>query len=360
MIPPFHSRLGDSRWSCGCGINQFGTTELNIRHMLRFRRFPFHETPACPPNPYRSTRIAGQAHSLDPPHTSLFPAEAHIFGWNIDSSMLNRLSVARPVRPGHLPALRWPRGTVNYGSLNLSPCGTRQIHVPGYFLPPVIFTGLLFALYTWKSFVMISLQNKIIYAPYLPPTARFEKIEDWHSKLLGIEWKEIHLRSIDGTDLALAVATVSPEVDESVEQSVSHHVYILYLQGRSLLRHRYLLCGSCANPELRKRLIFTTSLARSLLDTEEDQNKLQGKISWVRESSVHPGQFELSWVLDFCRVCKRDWYQPRHDRRCAMDISAARKYVLVFQERRAGYEADPVRLGAEHWSGFRFKSGSIW
>lgn len=92
---------------------------------------------------------------------------------------------------------------------------------------------------------MISLQNKIIYAPYLPPTARFEKIEDWHSKLFGIEWKEIHLRSIDGTDLALAVATVSSDVDESVEQGVSHHVYILYLQGRSLPRPWYLFSQPC-------------------------------------------------------------------------------------------------------------------
>ncbi|KAG8163360.1 hypothetical protein KVR01_006657 [Diaporthe batatas] len=83
------------------------------------------------------------------------------------------------------------------------------------------------------GFVMISLQNKIIYAPYFPPTARFEKIEDWHSKLFGIEWKEIHLRSIDGTDLALAVATVSSDVDESFQQSPSHHVYVLYLQGNA-------------------------------------------------------------------------------------------------------------------------------
>ncbi|KAI3399977.1 hypothetical protein diail_5133 [Diaporthe ilicicola] len=83
---------------------------------------------------------------------------------------------------------------------------------------------------------MVSLQNKIIYAPYLPPTARFEKISDWQSKLFGIEWKEIHMRSIDGTDLALAVASVSSEIDERGgrgERGVSYHVYILYLQGNA-------------------------------------------------------------------------------------------------------------------------------
>lgn len=103
--------------------------------------------------------------------------------------------------------------------------------MPGYLLPPLIFTGLLVALYVWKSFIMVSLQNKIIYAPYLPPTARFEQIADWQSKLFGIEWKEIHMRSIDGTDLALAVASVSSEADHPIGQSVSCHVYILYLQG---------------------------------------------------------------------------------------------------------------------------------
>lgn len=78
---------------------------------------------------------------------------------------------------------------------------------------------------------MVSLQNKIIYAPYLPPTARFEQIGDWQSKLFGIEWKEIHMRSIDGTDLALAVASVSSEADQGIGQGVPYHVYILYLQG---------------------------------------------------------------------------------------------------------------------------------
>lgn len=147
--------------------------------------------------------------------------------------MLNRLSLARTVRLGLYPpsTSRWPRHRISYGLLNVSVCYKRQIHIPGYLLPPVIFTGLLFALYIWKSFIMVSLQNKIIYAPYLPPTARFEQIADWQSKLFGIKWKEIHMRSIDGTDLALAIASVCSEVDESAGESVSHHVYILYLQG---------------------------------------------------------------------------------------------------------------------------------
>lgn len=121
----------------------------------------------------------------------------------------------------------------SYGRLNLGICSRRQIHLPNILLPPVIFTGLLLALYTWKSFIMVSLQNKIIYNPYLPPTARHERISDWKKYLCGIDWKELHMRSIDGTDLALAVASISsvPACDESKNNHVAHHVYILYCQG---------------------------------------------------------------------------------------------------------------------------------
>lgn len=191
--------------------------------------------------------------------------------------MLNRISLARTVRPGlHLSSTsRWPGNRISYGLLNVGVRHKRQVHIPGYLLPPVIFTGLLFALYIWKSFIMVSLQNKIIYAPYLPPTARFEQIADWQSKLCGIEWKEIHMRSIDGTDLALAVASVSSEIGESIEQGVSYHVYILYLQGSLPPSLLFVLLATSLTGGSRKRLVFAASLARPFLDPKENQDKLQ-------------------------------------------------------------------------------------
>lgn len=119
----------------------------------------------------------------------------------------------------------------SYGPSKMNVCPRRAIHIPGVLLPPVVFAGLVLALYTWKSFVMVSLQNKIIYAPYLPPSARSEKISDYTSRHYGIQWQELRMKSIDGTDLALAVATVSAKVDSSGNDEVTHHVYILYLQG---------------------------------------------------------------------------------------------------------------------------------
>lgn len=125
-----------------------------------------------------------------------------------------------------------PRTKNNYGPLNVTTIHFRKlIHIPSFLLPPVVFTGLVLALYTWKSFVMVSLQNKIIYAPYLPPSARHEKISDYKSRNHGIEWEEFRMKSTDGTDLALAVATVSAEGASPGDHEVTHHVYILYCQG---------------------------------------------------------------------------------------------------------------------------------
>lgn len=104
------------------------------------------------------------------------------------------------------------------------------MHVPNLLLPPVVFTGLLVALYTWKSFMMVSFQNKIIYMPYMPPNARQEKISDYQDSLCGVQWDEYKTRAADKTKLTLAMATVASGGDEA-DSSVSHHVYILYLQG---------------------------------------------------------------------------------------------------------------------------------
>lgn len=135
----------------------------------------------------------------------------------------------------HAPSafLRSDLGTQrNYGySCVNSRRFSRPLHISTFLLPPVVFTGLLLALYTWKSFVMVSLQNKIIYAPYLPPSARHEKISDYQSRNYGIQWKEIRMKSIDGTDLALAVATISANAALSPRNEITHHVYVLYLQG---------------------------------------------------------------------------------------------------------------------------------
>lgn len=52
------------------------------------------------------------------------------------------------------------------------------------------------------------------------------------------------MRSIDGTDLALAVATVASEAISNSEDDTMHsHVYILYCQGLPRLP---VISGACA------------------------------------------------------------------------------------------------------------------
>lgn len=85
--------------------------------------------------------------------------------------------------------------------------------------------------------MMVVFQNKIIYMPGLPPTARSERIADWLSRCGGLQWREERTKAADGTDLAMAVATVplpkgNRQVAADVGKSVVAHVYVLYFQGR--------------------------------------------------------------------------------------------------------------------------------
>ena len=92
-------------------------------------------------------------------------------------------------------------------------------------LPPVVFGGLVVALWTWKCFMMVVFQNKIIYMPGLPPNARRERIEDYKSQCGGIEWEEKTIKAVDGTRISLCVAYVDTALNPS------KIIYILYFQG---------------------------------------------------------------------------------------------------------------------------------
>ncbi|KAL1878618.1 hypothetical protein VTK73DRAFT_7699 [Phialemonium thermophilum] len=115
----------------------------------------------------------------------------------------------------------------------------RLLHAEAILLPPAVFTGLLAALWLWKCCMMVLFQNKIIYMPGLPPNARWETIADYIPQCAGVEWQELRIQSLDGTELALAKAEVSPlspkerSKQETVTQikTVPAHVYILYFQG---------------------------------------------------------------------------------------------------------------------------------
>lgn len=75
--------------------------------------------------------------------------------------------------------------------------------IPTVLIPPTIFTGLLLALWTWKCFWIVLLQDKLLYIAWLPPFARSEKISDYEAQCGPVHWEERQIRSLDGTKLTV-------------------------------------------------------------------------------------------------------------------------------------------------------------
>ncbi|OLN81722.1 Protein ABHD13 [Colletotrichum chlorophyti] len=122
-------------------------------------------------------------------------------------------------------------------ALDLGPVHKRQLHAEALYLPPLYFTGLLLALWTWKCLMMVVFQNKIIYMPGLPPNARRERIQDYAKQCWGVQWEEKRVQAADGTDLALCVASVTSTGDEKTTSPADTpsvpSIYILYFQGNA-------------------------------------------------------------------------------------------------------------------------------
>jgi pimeloyl-ACP methyl ester carboxylesterase len=51
-------------------------------------------------------------------------------------------------------------------------------------------------------------QDKIIYLPYLPPFARYEKIDDYAALCRPVEWELQNITSLDGTKLAICAGSI--------------------------------------------------------------------------------------------------------------------------------------------------------
>ena len=108
--------------------------------------------------------------------------------------------------------------------------------VPTPLIPPLAFTLLLVTLWTYKSLLLILLQNKIIYMPSVPPFSRSEKISDYASACQGVKWREERIRSEDGVELAMCVGAVEGKGTEKNIDGIQQirkrtHVVVIYFQG---------------------------------------------------------------------------------------------------------------------------------
>ncbi|KAI1762109.1 alpha/beta-hydrolase [Hypoxylon sp. FL1150] len=139
-----------------------------------------------------------------------------------------------PSRPSTTPRI----SIADNSNCNTLAC-SRRYHLEGLVLAPVVFSGLFVALWTWKCFMLVTFQNKIIYMPGLPPNARWEKIQDYAGRCGGLRWREERTRAADGTDLALCVTDVDLGPGASTATSTPSPgrpdtaFYVLYFQGNA-------------------------------------------------------------------------------------------------------------------------------
>ena len=120
------------------------------------------------------------------------------------------------------------------------PCHSRSFltSLPTLLVPPVVFTGLLLALWTYKVFMTVVFQEKILYMSYMPPQTRSERIEDYAATCKPVQWEEVRIKSLDGTKIALGVGSIHPQ---PASKTPTREVVICYFQGNG---------GSCKLEEV--------------------------------------------------------------------------------------------------------------
>ncbi|PYH88458.1 putative alpha/beta superfamily hydrolase [Aspergillus ellipticus CBS 707.79] len=101
--------------------------------------------------------------------------------------------------------------------------------MPPVLVPPAIFLGLLLALWTWKCFWIVVMQEKLLYLTWLPPFARSEKINDYEAECRPVRWEEKKLQSLDGTRLAVCEGRLPISGHQTGQKTKS--VVICYFQG---------------------------------------------------------------------------------------------------------------------------------
>lgn len=100
--------------------------------------------------------------------------------------------------------------------------------IPAVLLPPIIFSGLVITLWTYKCIMMVIFQNKIIYMPSVPPFSRSEKVEDYAIQCRPVVWREHDLRAADGVAIKLLEGSVG-----KTPASKKKQVIVLYFQGNA-------------------------------------------------------------------------------------------------------------------------------
>ena len=173
--------------------------------------------------------------------------------------------------------------------------------LPTYLVPPVVFTGLLLALWTYKVFMTVVFQEKILYMSYMPPQTRSEKIEDYVTTCKPVEWEEARIKSLDGTNIVLGVGCIPPKGTRAVEREV----VICYFQGNGgsvpprlpLLSHTLKLLASRGGESTRYTMVALSYRGywKSSGRATEAGIKLdaQATLNWIKD--LHPNASIVLW-----------------------------------------------------------------
>jgi fermentation-respiration switch protein FrsA (DUF1100 family) len=174
--------------------------------------------------------------------------------------------------------------------------------LPTVLVPPVVFTGLLIALWTYKIVMTVVFQEKILYMSYMPPQTRSEVIEDYAATCRPVQWEEVRIKSLDGTNISLGVGSIPSALtpNESVGEIV-----ICYFQGNGgsvpprlpLLSNTLKLLHALVGERVRFSMValsyrgYWTSSGRAT----EAGIKLdaQATLQWVKET--HPQASIVLW-----------------------------------------------------------------
>lgn len=100
--------------------------------------------------------------------------------------------------------------------------------LPTVLVPPVVFIGLLIALWTHKVVMTVVFQEKILYMSYMPPQTRSEIIEDYAATCKPVQWEEVRIKSLDGTNISLGVGSIPLAV---APKAPVREIVICYFQG---------------------------------------------------------------------------------------------------------------------------------
>ncbi|KAL7275022.1 hypothetical protein RUND412_002057 [Rhizina undulata] len=188
---------------------------------------------------------------------------------------------------------------LNTPSLRVSRLGCRRTFIlsslPAVLVPPVVFTGLVITLWTYKCAMMVVFQNKIIYMPGVPLGARSETIDTYKSLTQGISWQKQTLKTSDNQTLAFATASVSKSnpqpssqpptasnesIPQPLNQPPAKKVLIVYFQGNA----------SSTPPRLPVLSQILTSLVSSRSPTNHKYTLLAPSYRGYWSSTGRPSQ----------------------------------------------------------------------